>query len=188
MFSPKNGVRYVLPWSCLLTSVPYPTQNEFKVFPEVINPTSSWICPSVISLVTMCIESCEKKAYNHFLKFSLNQAILVRALHSFSREGTIPQASQPYTYNLAFLIIGHVIIGIIFLCIWNSQLCLYNTQSIMIGWCWKITKRQLWTHVYYYIAYFHLSLFFYIVVFALCYSSCVYCWWDLLDYTWWILL
>ena len=53
---------------------------------------------------------------------------------------------------------GHVKIGIIFLFIGKSQLCLYNTQSILIGcstlsqgYCkliglWlKLMRRQLWT-------------------------------------------
>ena len=53
---------------------------------------------------------------------------------------------------------GHVYIGIIFLCIGNSQWRLYKTQSILIGcstlsqeYCkpigffWKLMRRQLWT-------------------------------------------
>ena len=54
--------------------------------------------------------------------------------------------------------IGHVNIGIIFLFIWNSQWCLYNTQSVLIGCStlsqeyykliglyWRLMRRQLWT-------------------------------------------
>ena len=53
---------------------------------------------------------------------------------------------------------GHFNIGIIILCIGNSLWYLYNTQSNLIGcstlsqeflkligWCWKIMRRQLWT-------------------------------------------
>ena len=54
--------------------------------------------------------------------------------------------------------IGHVYIGIIFLFIGNSNWCLCKTQLILIGcstpsqeyckligWSWKIMRRQLWT-------------------------------------------
>ena len=54
--------------------------------------------------------------------------------------------------------IGHVDIGIMFLCFRNSEWCLYNTQSKsdvwptqsqghckLIGWYWKIKRRQLRT-------------------------------------------
>ena len=64
-------------------------------------------------------------------------------------------ASSHATYII--IIIGHVNIGIIFLCIGSSQWCLFNTQSILIGcstlhlecckligWCWKIMRNHLW--------------------------------------------
>ena len=97
--------------------------------------------PSVISLATLCIESCEKEAYNPFLKVSTPRQSHFSGSSPFVfREGTITTISALYL-RLSFLI-WHVNIGIIFLCIWNSQLCLYNTQSILIGWCWKILTNN----------------------------------------------
>ena len=75
----------------------------------------------------------------------------------FSSLSPIPEKIKT-VMNTGCITRGHVNIGIIFLFIGNSQWCLYNTQSILIGCStlsqeqcnlidlyWKLMRRQLWT-------------------------------------------
>ena len=85
MLLPKIGFQYVLQWCCLVTSVPYPTQNEPKFFPE---SHPEFVLPFYPKR-PCALRAVKRKHTIISWSFNLDKAILARDLHSFSERAQI---------------------------------------------------------------------------------------------------
>ena len=83
--SSKIGFQYVLQWCCLVTSVPYPTQNEPNFFPE----SHPEFFPPFYPKRPCALRTMKKKHTIISWSFHLDKAILARDLHSFSERAQI---------------------------------------------------------------------------------------------------